>query len=190
MLGLFQDSDFARDLEDSKSSSGCIFGSHTFVPISLMCKKQTSVSHSSTESEIIFLDAGVRMDGIPALDLWNLAVEGLHSFSNQPEKSNYNVQRNLLHDKTSKNKPRTKLRLQFRTTTLNNATSIMFLSNVKSSQSGARPYIFEDHEPVFKMIIKGRSPTMRHVSRSDSVALDWLFDRINLGTKIRIWQSL
>ena len=30
------------------------FGSHTFVPISLMCKKQTAVSYSSTESEIIF----------------------------------------------------------------------------------------------------------------------------------------
>ena len=57
-LGLFQDSDFAGDLEDSKSTSGgtlCVFGSHTFVPISWMCKKQTSVSHSSTESEIISL---------------------------------------------------------------------------------------------------------------------------------------
>ena len=58
-LGLFQDSNFAGDLEDSKSTSGgtlCIFGSHTFVAISWMCKKQTSVSHSSTESEIISLD--------------------------------------------------------------------------------------------------------------------------------------
>ena len=61
-LGLFQDSDFAGDLEDSKSTSGgtlCIFGSHTFVPISWMCKKQTAVSHSSTESEIISLDTGL-----------------------------------------------------------------------------------------------------------------------------------
>ena len=80
-LGLFQDSDFAGDLEDSKSTSGgivCIFGSHTFVPISWMCKKQTSVSHSSTESEIIYLDAGLRMDGKPALDLWDLIVAVLH----------------------------------------------------------------------------------------------------------------
>ena len=76
-LGLFQDSDFAGDLEDSKSTSGgtlCVFGSHTFVPISWMCKKQTSVSHSSTESEIISLDAGLRLDGILALDLWDLIV--------------------------------------------------------------------------------------------------------------------
>ena len=59
-LGLFQDSDFARNFEDSKSTSGgllCIFGSHTFVSISWMWKKQTPVSHSSTEAEIIFLDA-------------------------------------------------------------------------------------------------------------------------------------
>ena len=52
-LGLFQDSDFTGDLEDSKSTSGgtlCVSGSHTFVPTSWMCKKQTSVSHSSTES--------------------------------------------------------------------------------------------------------------------------------------------
>ena len=39
-----------------------------------MCKKQTSVSHKSTESEIISLDAGLRLDGIPALDLWDLIV--------------------------------------------------------------------------------------------------------------------
>ena len=73
-LGLFQDSDFAGDHEDSKSTSGgalCVFGSHTFVPISWMCKKQTSVSHSSTESEIISVDVGLRLDGIPALDLWD-----------------------------------------------------------------------------------------------------------------------
>ena len=77
---------FAGDLEDSKSTSGrtlCILGSHTFVPISWMFKKQTSVSHSSTESEIISLDAGLRLDGIPALDLWDLIVTVLHGNTNQ-----------------------------------------------------------------------------------------------------------
>ena len=76
-LGLFQDSDFAGDLEDSKSTSGgtlCVLGSHTFFPITWMCKKQTAVSHSSTESEIISLEAGLRLDGITALDLWDLIV--------------------------------------------------------------------------------------------------------------------
>ena len=39
---------------------------------------------------------------------------------------------------------------------------------------------------MIKMIIKGRSPTMRHVSRTHRVALDWLFDRFNLDSKIQI----
>ena len=42
-----------------------------------MCKKQTSVSHSSTESEIISLDTGLRQDGLPALELWDLIVSVL-----------------------------------------------------------------------------------------------------------------
>ena len=36
------------------------------------------------------------------------------------------------------------------------------------------------------MIIKGRSPTMRHFSRTHRVALDWLFDRSNLDPEIQI----
>ena len=85
-LGLFQDSDCAGDLEDSKSTSGgtlCMIASHTFVPISWMCEKQTSVSHSSTKSEIISLDAGLRLDGIPALDFFDLVVSVLHGNSYQ-----------------------------------------------------------------------------------------------------------
>ena len=87
-IGLFQDSEFTRDLEDSKSTSGgtlCIFGSHTFVPISWMCKKQTSVSHSSTESEIISLDAALRLDGIHALVFWDLIVAVLHGNTYQKD---------------------------------------------------------------------------------------------------------
>ena len=59
-------------------------------------------------------------------------------------------------------------------------------SNVQFSHQEALLYVFEDNEAVIKMIIKGRSPTMRHVSRTHRVALDWLFDRINLDPKIQI----
>ena len=89
-LGLFQDSDFAGDLEDSKSTSGgklCIFGSHTFVPIRWMCKKQTAVSHSSTESEIISLDTGLRLDGLHALELWDLIVSVFGNVSRVSDRS-------------------------------------------------------------------------------------------------------
>ena len=55
-------------------------------------------------------------------------------------------------------------------------------SNVQFSPQEALLYVFEDNEAVIKMIIKGRSPTMRHVSRTHRVALDWLFDRIKSST--------
>ena len=54
-----------------------------------------------------------------------------------------------------------------------------------SSQGESQLYFFEENEAVIK-IVKGRSPTMRHVSRTHRVALDWLFDRINLEPKIPI----
>ena len=42
-------------------------------------------------------------------------------------------------------------------------------SNAKSSLFGAMLYIFDDNETVIKMIIKGRSPTMRQVSRTHRI---------------------
>ena len=45
---------------------------------------------------------------------------------------------------------------------------------------------FVDTESVTKMIMKGLLPTMRHVTRVQKVALDWLFDRINFDPKIQI----
>ena len=59
-------------------------------------------------------------------------------------------------------------------------------SNTRKSDSSAILYVFEDNEAVIKMIIRGRSPTMRHVSRTHRIPLDWLFDRINLDSKIQI----
>ena len=59
-------------------------------------------------------------------------------------------------------------------------------SNVQPARQEALLYVFEDNEAVIKMIIKGSCPTMRHVSRTHRVALDWLFDRINLDTKTQI----
>ena len=52
-----------------------------------MCKKQTAVSHSSTESEIISLDTGLRLDGLPALELWDLIVSVLGNVSRVSDRS-------------------------------------------------------------------------------------------------------
>ena len=175
-LGLFQDSDFAGDLEDSKSTSGgtlCVFGSHTFVPIIWMCKKQTAVSHSSTESEIISLDTGLRLDGLRGLELWDIIVSVLGNISRVSDRSGKPESDDHKHHKS------------------HNIIDVIkdidvVPSNVQSARQEALLYVFEDNEAVIKMIIKGRSPTMRHVSRTHRVTLDWLFDRINLDPKLQI----
>ena len=157
------------------------FGSHTFVPRSWMCKKQTSVSHGSTEAEVISLDAGLRMDGIPALDLWDLVIDVFHSSPNQTNKTkDVREPRRKLSAKTQPN-----MRKQIPTTNIN--LDLTYIGHVPSSGthsgSNAMLYVFKDNEAVIKMTIKDRSPTMRHVSRTLRVALDWLFDGINLDSK-------
>ena len=164
-MGLFQDSDFAGDLEDSKSTSGgtlCVFGSHTFVPISWMCKKQTAVSHSSTESEIISLDTGLRLFGLLALELWDLNVSVFGNISHVSDRTGQPV--------NGENKSHNKIDAM--------QDIDVVPSNVQSASREALLYVLEDNEAVIKMIMKGRSPTMS--------ALDWLFDRINLDPKIQI----
>ena len=59
-------------------------------------------------------------------------------------------------------------------------------SNVQSARQEGLLYVFEEIEVVIRMIIKGRSPTRRHVSQTHRVALDWSFYRINLDPKIQI----
>ena len=60
--GPFQTSEFAGDLEDSKSISGgvlCIVGSHTFVLKLDVQETQLQFSHISTEAEIFSLETGL-----------------------------------------------------------------------------------------------------------------------------------
>ena len=63
------------ELAGSKSTYGgmpCIFCDHTSILNSWACKKQTAVSHSSTEAEVISLDTGLRMEGLLLQRCWTL----------------------------------------------------------------------------------------------------------------------
>ena len=180
-----------------------------------MCKKQTSVSHSSTESEIISLDAGLRLDGLPALELWDLIVAVLGN-TNQ----NHTEQDDLLKNKREVCSPPHTIHKRKRSQrVINDLDNVDFSqiagrsgqpdndvnkhhksqrrinvmenidsvpSNVQSSHQEALLYVFEDNEAVIKMIINRRSLTMRHASRTHRFALDSLFDRINLDPDIQI----
>ena len=173
-LRLFQDSDFAGDLEDSKSTSGgilCIFGSHTFVPTSWMCKKQTSVSPQLHRSGNHFS--------------WCRVTHGRYSCSHSLGFGDLNISFHTEQDWTTQGrarrdpsaivKPNMHNSIPVKHTNVIPTNIDHIPSNTTHSGPSAMLYVFEDNEAVIKMISKGRSPTMRHVSRTHRVSLDWLY---------------
>ena len=112
----------------------------------------------------------MRLDGLPALELWDLIVSVLGNISRVSDRSGNPESDDHKHHKSHK-----------KIDVMKDIDAVP--SNVQSARQEALLYVFEDNEVVIKMIIKGRSPTMRHVSRTHRVALDWLFDRINLDPK-------
>ena len=58
--------------------------------------------------------------------------------------------------------------------------------NITDSSHLTKRCIFEDNATLTQMISKGRSPTLRHVTRTRRVNLDWLLERINADQSIRI----
>ena len=178
---LFVDAGFAGDLKDSKSTSGaylCLVGENTFVPISSLCKKQGPVSHSTSEAELIALEAALRMEGIPALMLWETVVE---VFSNHQGKA------------LGKPTPPTKIKH-----TVSNCGTVQDpvveeLLNVDyvpftlpPSSGIAKLFVMEDNDAVIKMTVKERFPTMRHCPRSHRINLDWLKERFSQDPGISI----
>ena len=113
------------------------------------------------------------MDGLPALELWDQIVSVLGNVSRVSDRSGKPES-----DDHKRQKSHSKIDVM--------KDIDLVPSNVHSANREALLYVFEDKEAVIKMIMKGRSPTMRHVSRTHRVALDWLFDRINLDPKIQI----
>ena len=56
------------------SNSRRTVGDQTCIPNSLMCKKHTSASHSSSEAELTSLDAGLIMHALRAVEVWDCVL--------------------------------------------------------------------------------------------------------------------
>ena len=71
------DADLAGDRTDSKSTSGvlvCLVGPRSYMPIAAVSKKQTSVSKSTPEAEIVALDYGTSKEAMMLAQLWQYAI--------------------------------------------------------------------------------------------------------------------
>ena len=213
-IGLFCDASFAADLTDSKSTTGallCIFGPSTFVPITWVCKKHGAVSHSSTEAEVIALDAALRLEGLPALMLWDTVNEVFSqkntdqdkttlALGDQSRKSRGRKAQSEHHsargDPSGRQPPQgskvetsclSDVARSLDSTKLCLNRDIDFVPPSAPLSSGmSKLFLFEDNEAVIKMCLKGRSPNLRHISRTHRVDLDWLIERIKVDPGIRM----
>jgi hypothetical protein len=83
-LAIYTDADFAGDPDTMRSTSGvflCLRGPHSFVPLSAVSKRQSCVSHSTPEAEIVAADHGVRTEALPAIPLWEVLLHRLPKFN-------------------------------------------------------------------------------------------------------------
>ena len=115
-----------------------------------MCKKQVAVSHSSSEAEIIEMDAALRMDGLPALELWDTVQTVL---SSMPSNSNNAEPR--------KHQNQNRLRALLSNDPWDNNDTSQTPSNIDNVPSSlpnpdrmANLIIFEDDEAVLKSVCK------------------------------------
>ena len=162
-VAMFVDASFAADLVDSKSTTGAyivLIGPNTFVPLNWICKKHGATSHSSTESEVIALEAALRMEGLPMLSLWSLISKifgpGGPDLKESPIKKLPEVSK--LEDYLE--------RVDYVPPTMPELDNIGEL------------IIFEDNEACIRIVVKGRSPSLRHINRTHRVDLDWVFERV------------
>ena len=124
------------------------------------------MSHSSTEAEVISLDAALRMEGLPSLLLWELIIEVYGDHSRDT----------LVSAGKKQQQPRPRLR-QPQDLLFRQYGDVDYVPCTLPMSSGlGRCIIFEDNDAVIKQCIKGRSPAMRHVARTHRVDLDWLWE--------------
>ena len=159
-LAVYADASFAGDTRDSKSTSGgllCLVGPNTFVPLNWLCKKQTAVSHSSTEAEIISLESIMRVEGLPMLNLWS---QILHVLSGTDPKKQVTL------DAAMK---------EYYSVSLESVDYMP--ASLPPLVANTRLVMVEDNDAVIKMLKKGRAPSMAHVARTHRCNLDWLLER-------------
>ena len=198
----FADADFASSLRDSKSTSGgylVLLGPQAFVPIAWLCKKQGGISHSTTEAETISLDAGLRLEALPILMLWDIVID---TFSTEAEKQTLRARKAggvILGSGELANECRKAVKSSGEIGALSarafapatdqqpvkfpNDLLLYTLENIDWVPPSmprllglARLIIGEDNDALLGILVKGRNPTFRHVPRTQRVDTDFVHD--------------
>ena len=180
-LWLFCDADWAGE-HDSKSTSGCalfLVGPNTYYPLNAFSKKQTSITMSSTESEVISANHGVRAQGLPSLSLWTflwkevcIAKDGKVSstkpFAPRDDTIIARIDPELDEIRYGECRPdgKTVSDINGLNVALSNKFQVQFM---------------EDNQATITIILKGDSEKMRHTDRTQNISFGWLKQQFKRG---------
>eukprot|EP00439_Symbiodinium_sp_Y106_P076373 s1894_g15.t1 len=170
---------------------GCalyLVGPNTYCPLNAFSKKQTSITMSSTESEVISANHGVRAQGIPSLSLWMFLWRQV-----EVDPANHQVR--------PKRAPPVKIdgvldRVdpeldEIRYGGNPGGRSVANLQGLHVGLSDKfRVQFLEDNQATITIVNKGDSENMRHTDRTQNISFGWLkqqfeaehFDMANVDT--------
>ena len=167
-----------RTLNQPWCESYVFFGSRTFVSHNLDPDVQAanvSVSQFHRIRSCFFPGAGLRMDGVPPLYLWDVVIEVLHSSKNTHQAVGDRCWKEKVDDQVPRSRARSEIQSANANPKLksNSHGKVDELSDVDHVVTSAKPcqceaqlYNYDDNEAVIKMIIKCRSPTIKHVVKN------------------------
>ena len=177
------DSDFAGDFEDSKSTSGVnlMYLWKSNIRLHLLDVQETNVSFPQ------FYRVWNHFSGCWIANRWitcswfmgcgDRSVTFIEQYQNNQPTQQQETVRGITN--TNANKKETEMLINCRMCIASPQTQILLKSSLSCT-------CLKTMKQWSKWSSKGRSPTMRHVSRTHRVALDRFFDRINLDPKIHI----
>ena len=183
-LWLFSDSDFAGEY-DSKSTTGCsmfLVGPNTYFPLNAFSKKQTSITMSSTESEVVAANQGLRAEGLPCLSLWYFLWRGDAGRKAEPrvEKDESIVAR--IDPELDE--------IRYGTTRPDGLTIADINGLSVQLPKSFQIRHMEDNQATITLLLSGQAGVLRHTDRTQRVSFGWLkqqyengeFRLLNVGT--------
>ena len=193
-LWMFCDADHAGS-HDSKSTSGCalyLVGPNTYFPLNAFSKKQTSITTSSTESEVVAANHGIRAQGLPSLSLWmflwkEVLIAADHKV--RPKKPPTWTS----NDVVARIDPEIdEIRYE---DVLPDGRSVADLNGLQVHLSSKfSVQVLEDNQATIVILLKGDSEKLRHTDRTQRISFAWLkqqferefFDLINVDTSEQV----
>ena len=197
---LFADADFAGE-HDSKSTTGSymvLVGPNTYFPINAFSKKQTAITLSSTEAEVIAAIHAARTQGLPgpSLSLFNYIL-ALTDPDAPPQVKGKSAGLAAKPKVSKQNDPVSIARIDPEMDELRNGyfhNGPGSVANLNHLQLHTGPTFsvkfMEDNQATITILTNGSSTQMRHTDRTQRVSFGWLvqqfeseqFNLINVKT--------